>query len=266
MKNVKLLFLLLLSFILSCKKEECQVCEVCPPVTPPPPETCKIDFNKGLLAYYPFNGNADDASGKGNNGVFMNGAGLTTDHLGRTNKAAAFDGVNDYLIVNDNGKLNSDTMTISLMILSNNVDAVYGIISKQDFNSAKGFQFGIAQSFANDRKINFSVAPPTDPCDFLQLYDGSIAVNATQPLTNGRWFHIMVTFAGNQQRLYIDGTLMGTLTRSFTTMKKCTNSQLIMGAWWKDALDPFNGKLDEVRIFNRLLTDCEVAELNRIYN
>src|SRR5436190_18372194 len=68
----------------------------------------QVNLNQGLLAYYPFNGNADDASGNGNKGVAQNGAFLTTDFQGKASSAAGFDGVNDFILVTDNGKLNAD--------------------------------------------------------------------------------------------------------------------------------------------------------------
>ena len=49
------------------------------------------DLKDGLVAYYPFNGNANDESGNGNNGT-VNGATLTTDRFGNTNKAYSFNG------------------------------------------------------------------------------------------------------------------------------------------------------------------------------
>ena len=50
----------------------------------------------GLLAYYPFNGNANDASINGYNGT-VTGATLTTDRLGNANKAYSFDAVSSYI-------------------------------------------------------------------------------------------------------------------------------------------------------------------------
>jgi len=50
-------------------------------------------LSDGLVAYYPFNGNANDESGHGNNGI-VNGATLTTDRNGNVNSAYSFDGVN----------------------------------------------------------------------------------------------------------------------------------------------------------------------------
>lgn len=52
-------------------------------------------INSGLIAYYPFNGNANDLSGNGHNGI-VNGATLTTDRFGNLNSAYYFDG-NDYI-------------------------------------------------------------------------------------------------------------------------------------------------------------------------
>jgi uncharacterized protein (TIGR02145 family) len=50
----------------------------------------------GLVAWYPFNGNANDESGNGNHGV-VNGATLTTDRFGNPNSAYHFDGVDDFI-------------------------------------------------------------------------------------------------------------------------------------------------------------------------
>ena len=46
----------------------------------------QVDLNNGLVAYYPFNGNANDASGNGNNPIFNN-AMLTSDYYGNPNSA-----------------------------------------------------------------------------------------------------------------------------------------------------------------------------------
>ena len=54
------------------------------------------DLSDGLVAYYPFNGNADDESGNGNHGT-VNGATLTIDRFGNENSAYSFDGIDDYI-------------------------------------------------------------------------------------------------------------------------------------------------------------------------
>ncbi len=59
----------------------------------------------GLVAHYPFNGNANDASGNGNDGLPANGAHLTTDRTGQGDSAFEFDGVDDFIQVTTSGTL-----------------------------------------------------------------------------------------------------------------------------------------------------------------
>ena len=56
----------------------------------------QVNLDSGLVAYYPFNGNANDESGNGNNGT-IHGAVLTSDRFGNEKFSFSFDGVNDYI-------------------------------------------------------------------------------------------------------------------------------------------------------------------------
>lgn len=60
------------------------------------PKSKSSSLDKGLVAYYPFNGNANDESGNGNNGTIQN-ARLTSDRFGNTTSAIYLSGVNDYI-------------------------------------------------------------------------------------------------------------------------------------------------------------------------
>ena len=92
------------------------------------------DLNDGLVAYYPFNGNANDESGNGNDGS-VNGATLTEDRFDNENSAYSFDGVNDYIVVNDSDDLdNTNKLTISTWIFPLKLAAnsyANGILSKR---------------------------------------------------------------------------------------------------------------------------------------
>ena len=63
-------------------------------------DSCSLPANlqNGLVAYYPFCGNADDKSGNNHHGT-VNGATLTTDRFGNINRAYSFDGQNDFIEV-----------------------------------------------------------------------------------------------------------------------------------------------------------------------
>ena len=66
-----------------------------------------------MVAYYPFNGNANDASGNGNNGT-VNGAILSNDRFGNTNSAYSFNGTTDIINCGHNSSLLlNNSLTIS---------------------------------------------------------------------------------------------------------------------------------------------------------
>ncbi len=56
----------------------------------------QVNLQQGLLAYYPFSGNANDSSGNGKHGT-VNGASLTSDRCGKANSAYSFNGTSAYI-------------------------------------------------------------------------------------------------------------------------------------------------------------------------
>jgi hypothetical protein len=67
----------------------------------------------GLVGWWPFNGNANDESGNGNDGT-VNGATLTTDRFGIVSKAYNFDGVDDFIeVATSNGQFDSQNFSLS---------------------------------------------------------------------------------------------------------------------------------------------------------
>ncbi|MCC7030850.1 MAG: hypothetical protein IT257_11135, partial [Chitinophagaceae bacterium] len=87
--------------------------------------SAQVNLSQGLVAYYPFNGNTNDASGNGNNAV-NNGAALTADNWGNANGAYYFDG-NDWMTIADNPLLNPQSITI------------YALVKPQDFYNGNCF-------------------------------------------------------------------------------------------------------------------------------
>ena len=253
---------LLLSAFFACKKE-CEECKTCD--NPTSDSTCKTDLTKGLLAYYPFNGNFNDESGNGNNATAMNGAFLAADFLGRASQAAGFDGVNDYLIVPGNPKLNADTVTLSFQIMVNNINRRNVSVSKVNFQTGASLSYGI-HTQANENKWGFGVMPGTDPCSKLDSYDTTGTVYTKQTMQAGRWYNVTASFANGVQKIYIDGVLQSTKTRTFMNAKKCDNGDLMIGGWWKNDIVSLDGKIDEVRLYKRLLTDCEISKLAQSWN
>lgn len=267
----KAFFLLFFSLIIfstpSCVKEVIKEVVVRDTITSILRDTITVSLSdsaslkKGLLAYFPFNGNFNDESGNGNNATALNGAFLTNDIANRLNSAAGFDGVNDYLIVPDNSKLMSDTVTISLMFYANDWNAVRSLIAMHNFQTSSAFTYNIVQPFAGSNQLNFSVGNPADACTNVQPYDSGLGIFSSTLVSANRWYHVLATFAGGQQKLYIDGALVASKVQSFQKLKKCNSAQLVIGGWWQNSMFMFSGKIDEVRIYSRLLNASELKVL-----
>ena len=94
----------------------------------------------GLLAWYPFDGNALDASGNDNNGV-INGPTTTTDRFDRPNHALLFSGNNQYVNVANN--VWSDSLTISAWFYANDFGGTGNLGGKAIFFKAQNTGYSI---------------------------------------------------------------------------------------------------------------------------
>jgi len=75
------------------------------------PVVIPTSLEQGLAAYYPFNGNANDMSGHGYNGI-VNGAKLSADRFGNPDAAYSFDGSGDFIEIPDIGSYKQLTESI----------------------------------------------------------------------------------------------------------------------------------------------------------
>jgi len=111
-------------------------------------------LKQGLVAYYPFNGNAKDESGNGNDGE-VSGATFTDDRNGKSEKAYVFDGEDDFIEIVDSDNLRTPYITVTAWLKTNKVGT---IVSKGNRVSSSGEQYFLGY---HDRwggpKIDFSI-------------------------------------------------------------------------------------------------------------
>jgi hypothetical protein len=209
------------------------------------------DITTGLVAYYPFNGNANDESGNGNNGTVY-GATLSTDRFGNPNSAYYFDGINDYIKASANNLPNGER-TVSLWfnapIVSNNpVFLGYGGSS----TCGTSWFMGVGPYYF-----------VTSHCDvnLLKYY------YPQEPI--GAWYHYVVTTGSNWTKIYINGVEKASNT-TFINNTVVTGTDLSIGVdvntqGFAPYTDPnvgyFVGSMDDVRIYNRALSDTDIQEL-----
>ena len=142
----------------------------------------------------------------------------------------------------------------------NNTNRRHALIGKNNFSDVTGTTWGIGQSFDGLNKWEFSVS--NNDCTSPYVTNTSDQINSSETMQAGRWYHILGSFANGKQSIYINGELRTTVTREFKNLKKCNATNFLIGAWWQNDIVSIDGKVDEVRIYNRLLSDCEIHALS----
>jgi hypothetical protein len=201
----------------------------------------------GLVGYWPFNGNANDESGNNHHGV-VNGATLTADRFGNANNAYYFNGYSSYISINPSAITYNNGLTISLWVkVESSYSNVQFFVSKGDDDVAGHFHLGYNESAG------------TFIGDINGLYNGLNSASSFQ-FQQTRWRHIVFTSNNQSLKMYIDGNLNSTYTNpeSIATL----SSQILFGKHSK-SLYPYytSGSLDDIRIYNRALSEQEVTEM-----
>jgi gliding motility-associated-like protein len=224
------------------------------------PAKSQINLSQGLVAYYPFNGNANDASGNNHNGVFQNGTQLGVDRFGVANAACLLDGVDDYVRVTDNGAFSNATFSVSVWFQTNS-SALQNVVGKRDFvtpNGTGGAQYQFSINYAPFPGFVSNLIGNNSTCTNIL---SSSYINSGGLLCNDRWYHAVATFDGASHKLYLDGVLVRNELTTFSAMLTGCNSELRFGNWWALDVLPFKGKLDDIRWYNRALNQSEVNAL-----
>jgi hypothetical protein len=213
------------------------------------------DLKTGLVAYYPFNGNAIDESDNGNHGTVY-GATLSTDRFGNANKAYLFN--NNSIQVANSSSLNPTTISISLWFLSTGTNM--NLISKNNPNDASSVSFKITlddfQVIQRGLHIGFGRGVCNSVGDYFSYWSpfGAIQQNV--------WNNLIVTIRSNGQiSCYINGSLSFTSNGDFNKNLPCNNNASILkigGPWWNSDPEYFKGKIDDIRIYERVLTPTEI--------
>ena len=204
----------------------------------------------GLVAWYKFDGNANDSSGNGNHGT-VNGATLTTDRFGNPNSAYSFDG-NDWISTANSTSLAGiyNTITVSAWIRPN-VSGSSCILCKGTTSSLR--QYGLVVN-TTATTGNYCI----NDGNYYGSY-GDIYVNSSTPPSVGVWQHVTMTYDGSVVKAYLNGTLVG--TRSVSGYFPEVSGGLLLGKDPPGSLEYYSGAMDDVRIYNRALSAVEVAAL-----
>ncbi len=193
------------------------------------------NLQQGLVAYYPFNGNANDESGNGNNGV-VNGATLTSDRFGNVNSAYSFDGVDDFIEISNNQYLtNVDEFSISIWYKIEQWQQVQGSLW-----------------FATIEK------PSTYSMELRRLaLDSALVLGASVVINESSWNILSIVYSNNLLSVYSNGVFMNSSYISLTP----SIAPLLIGKDPGGLTEYTDGKLDDLMIYNRALSPSEIQQL-----
>jgi hypothetical protein len=200
--------------------------------------------SNGLLGWWPFNGNANDESGNGNNGT-VNGATLTADRFGVADKAYVFDGVDDFIKVNQLYDL--EQRTVNLWFL--------GLELFQSGNSAY-------QILNVDTQIlQYGLTSLQIENNTLHLFGGGEQFPFTIPIDSNSWYMVTTTRDLSSVKYYLNGIFIGASVSGTVTSTSNDNPNLLIGVDRAETVQFFNGSIDDIGIWNRALSACEIQDL-----
>jgi len=210
--------------------------------TTTPPVTATS--NNGLVAAYGFEEvsgtTVTDASGNSNHGTITNAVSIASGHSG---KALSFNGANAWVTVKDSASLDlSASMTLEAWVYPLAMTNGGQTVILKESSGAEVY------ALYADEDANLPVS---------YINDGSYqAVTGPNRLPVNQWTHLVSTYDGQYQRLYVNGIEVAKSAQSGLIQQSGGVLRLGGNSVWGEY---FNGYIDEVRIYNRALTATEVG-------
>jgi hypothetical protein len=210
----------------------------------------QLMLTNGLVAYYPFSGNANDASGNGLNGTPI-GITYTTNRFGLATNAILLNGSSSYVGISYNTNFNfapTGQFTLSAWFKLNGLGSGSGGIGSLVVKGISNgtWDYGLECPYF-EQYILWAGMASQYPC------------MSTNVLQLGRWYNGAMTYSNAFWRLYLNGSLLVSSNTSY----KITQSTggIAIGRKGDSSGDYFNGAIDDVRIYNRALSTIEIQML-----
>jgi len=196
------------------------------------------------VAYYPFDGNAEDASGYNNHGI-VSGAVLTEDWQGNPNSAYYFDGVDDYIRIQNHPSLNFQE-EISVVFWMR-IDEFF---EREAHPVSHGNWENRWKVSITDTKIRWTVK--TD--------EGIKDLDSDNNVSSGIFYHTAFVYTENRMEIYINGQPESSTTWSGAILK--TSIDFMIGQVLPGNNNyNFKGVIDDVSIYNYALSATEIADI-----
>lgn len=220
-------------------------------------EEVSSTLSNGLVAHYQFEENANDSSENGNHGIEHGGVDYVDGVIG---KAGSFDGIDDYIDMNSiNERITNNAWSYSIWVNKKNITTGGFILngrnlsaSEPDKNNRKN---GLLWFHSNGKIVLISKGS----------LDNNQIKKFGQNYNLNEWYHLVYNYNGNNKHtLHINKVIDSNLT-SITNgnVELVDNITFDIGRHKYNSTinELFNGKLDDLRIYNRALNESEIQEL-----
>ena len=208
----------------------------------------------GLVGWWPFNGNTNDESGNGDNGT-VNGSALTSDRFGNSNTAYNFDGIDDFIEFGDITSLdNASAFSVSVFFNYSNLPTLpndwYTLVADGSYADLDGWGILIKSDQILMRE--------------LDNYNG---LNLNYNFTQNNWYHVAATCESDSIKIFINGQFIGGYGNLQPTLTLNTSNSFRVGNGTLTNVPPntwpyyLSGKIDDLGLWNRALTYCEIQNL-----
>jgi len=217
-------------------------------VTSVPTVVNKVGTGSGLVGHWTFDGKnmtnttARDISGNANTGTLTNMVATSSVTQGKIGQGLKFDGTNDFVNINSSASLQSSVFTYTAWV--------------KPIGTAGGNHRTIIGGSANNSDPQFRM----DSSNNLKLLKQDIAVIGTSvgTIPNDQWSHIAISYDSSGNYIfYINGTASG----SGTSLQTFTFSNFYIGHRGGTMAEIWAGLLDDVRVYNRVLSAKEIQSL-----
>ena len=210
----------------------------------------------GLQAFWSFSGNAHDISGNKHDGT-VHGAALVSDRFGNKEGAYSFNGTSDNISTEYEGIMGANSRAVSFWAKMTEAVKAMPAVSWGDnhLGTGAGARFGCA--------FNYKSQGAT-----IEVSDAGITYDTHSDVADGNWHHYVFQFNKpllNRIEVYQDGVLLthkGHLFYSTTPINTTGDFKVHFGAViYSDISVFFKGQLDDIAIYNRILSEKEILSL-----
>jgi len=228
--------------------------------------TSFAELNSGLVAYYPFNGDANDESVNANDGTVYGGATLAIDRFENTDASYSFDGNDDYIMLPRTSTLSPSEFTLSTWVLLSSYNISYtncGYVVYSTYNTVDygGLIFYISDTGKTSIRLHNGIRYGGE--------NGNRDLKGDQIISLNQWTHIAATFNGSELKTYLNGNNDGykLLDNEYLYLAYSDSGygspKIGKSSWTSENYleNSFHGKIDDIRIYNRALSENEVMEL-----